>query len=88
MCLQAYMEKGTLVDNRYRLNKFIGSGSFGEVWLAEDTALDNMSVAVKIYISLDSNGQQEFSEEYKVAYGMNHQNLLKADYYSIWEHHP
>ena len=81
------MEKDTLVANRYRLKEFLGSGSFGEVWLAEDTSLD-MEVAVKIYITLDPNGQNEFSQEYKIAYGLNHQNLLKADYYSIWDHHP
>ncbi|MCM1378008.1 MAG: serine/threonine-protein kinase [Clostridium sp.] len=82
------MEKDTMVADRYRLINFIGRGSFGEVWMAEDTALDNMHVAVKLYISLDSGGQKEFSEEYKVAYGLNHQNLLKADHYSIWNHHP
>lgn len=85
--MTAELEKGTLVDGRYELKEFKGSGSFGEVWLAHDKEL-GVDVAIKLYILLDSKGQQEFKEEYKVAYGLNHENLLAATYYSVWQNRP
>lgn len=85
--MTAELDKGTIVDGRYELKEFKGSGSFGEVWLAHDTEL-GVDVAIKLYILLDSKGQQEFKEEYKVAYGLNHENLLTATYYSVWQNRP
>ncbi len=85
--MTAELDKGTIVDGRYELKEFKGSGSFGEVWLAHDTEL-GVDVAIKLYILLDSKGQQEFKEEYKVAYGLNHENLLTANYYSVWQNRP
>lgn len=81
------LKKGTVVANRYTLKEYKGSGSFGEVWLAEDGEL-GLDVAIKLYISLDQKGQDEFKEEYKVAYGLSHENLLTAQYYSVWDHRP
>lgn len=81
------LNKGTVVANRYTLKEYKGSGSFGEVWLAEDNEL-GLDVAIKLYISLDQKGQDEFKEEYKVAYGLSHENLLTAQYYSVWNHRP
>lgn len=81
------LSQGAIIANRYVLKKWKGSGSFGEVWLAEDTEL-RIDVAVKLYISLDQKGQDEFKDEYKVAYGLSHENLLTAQYYSVWEHRP
>lgn len=81
------LNKNTKIADRYILKEFKGSGSFGEVWLAEDTIL-GINVAVKLYISLDQNGQEEFKDEYKVAYGLSHENLLTAQYYGIWDHRP
>lgn len=78
---------GTIVANRYELKEFIGSGSFGEVWLAQDLTLE-IEVAIKLYITLDSSGQSEFKDEYRVAYGLNHENLLTSTYYDIWERRP
>lgn len=81
------LKSGTIVAGRYRLIECKGSGSFGEVWMAEDTEL-GIDVAIKIYISLDQKGQNEFKDEYKVAYGLSHENLLTTQYYSVWEHRP
>lgn len=81
------LSKGTIIADRYLLKQWKGSGSFGEVWLAEDTEL-HIDVAVKLYISLNQKGQDEFKDEYKIAYGLSHENLLTAQYYNIWEHRP
>lgn len=81
------LKQGMMVADRYRLIEYKGSGSFGEVWKAEDTEL-GLDVAIKLYISLDQNGQSEFKDEYKVAYGLSHENLLTAQYYGVWEHRP
>lgn len=81
------LKQGTTIASRYILKEYKGSGSFGEVWLAEDSEL-GIDVAIKLYISLDLKGQDEFKEEYKVAYGLSHENLLTAQYYSVWDHRP
>lgn len=81
------LKQGTTIDNRYTLKEYKGSGSFGEVWLAEDCEL-GIDIAIKLYISLDQKGQDEFKDEYKVAYGLSHENLLTAQYYSVWDHRP
>lgn len=81
------LKQGTTIAGRYTLKEYKGSGSFGEVWLAEDSEL-GIDVAIKLYISLDQKGQDEFKDEYKVAYGLSHENLLTAQYYSVWDHRP
>lgn len=81
------LEIGAKVKDRYTLKEFKGSGSFGEVWLAHDDVID-CYVALKIYISLDSRGIEEFRSEYVTTQGLSHPNLLTTDYYDIWEHRP
>ncbi len=81
------LKQGTTIAGRYTLKEYKGSGSFGEVWLAEDCEL-GIDIAIKLYISLDQKGQDEFKDEYKVAYGLSHENLLTAQYYSVWDHRP
>lgn len=76
-----------VIDGRYLLKEYKGRGSFGEAWLAEDTELC-IDVAIKLYISLDQNGQNEFKNEFKVAYGLSHENLLTTQHYGVWNNHP
>ncbi len=72
----------SVFDNRYFLKKFLGSGSFGEVWLAIDKQTE-MEVAIKIYIAMDSKGLKDFIEEYKLPFNLNHTNLLHANYLGV-----
>ena len=71
--------EGQLLDGRYVLNRFIGSGSYGEVWVATDRATE-LEVAVKIYLSMDPQGLSDFKKEFKVSFDLNHTNLLHANY--------
>lgn len=81
------LKSGTKVKDRYTLKEFKGSGSFGEVWLAHDEVLDS-NVAIKIYISLDPRGVEEFKSEYVTTQGIAHPNLLTTTYFDVWEQRP
>lgn len=83
----AELKIGTKVKDRYTLVEFKGRGSFGEVWLAHDEVLDS-NVAIKIYISLDNSGVEEFKSEYMITQGIYHPNLLTTTYFDVWEQHP
>lgn len=83
----AELKIGTKVKDRYTLKEFKGSGSFGEVWLAHDEVLD-CNVAIKVYISLDPRGVEEFKSEYITTQGISHPNLLTTTYFDVWEQRP
>ncbi len=74
------ISNGEIINDRYKLLRPIGRGSFGEVWLAEDIIL-NIQLAIKIYIALDSKGLEEFKTEFKNVRHLNHPGLLRPDYY-------
>lgn len=77
----------TIINDRYRLIERLGRGSFGEVWLAEDTKT-GIQIAIKIYIALDTRGIDEFRTEFTNVYNFNHTNLLRPDYFDNYGSHP
>jgi len=81
------MNSGEIFANRYRLIREVGRGSFGEVWLVRDEQLD-LELALKVYIALDERGIEEFKGEYKTTYALNHPNLLKSNYFDVYENRP
>jgi eukaryotic-like serine/threonine-protein kinase len=71
-------ERGTIVDERYRLDRKIGSGGMADVWLADDTELDRQ-VAIKILhdrFAQDSEFVQRFQREAQAAAGLQHPNVV------------
>jgi serine/threonine protein kinase len=70
--------KGTMVDERYQLDRKIGSGGMADVWLAEDTELDR-NVAIKILhdrFAQDGEFVQRFQREAQSAAGLQHPNVV------------
>jgi eukaryotic-like serine/threonine-protein kinase len=74
----ADVQNGTVVDERYRLDRKIGSGGMADVWLADDTELDR-KVAIKILhdnFAQDSEFVQRFQREAQSAAGLQHPNVV------------
>jgi eukaryotic-like serine/threonine-protein kinase len=70
--------KDEMVDERYRLDRKIGSGGMADVWLADDTELDR-KVAIKILhdrFAQDSEFVQRFQREAQAAAGLQHPNVV------------
>jgi serine/threonine-protein kinase len=71
-------QTGTVVDERYRLDRKIGTGGMADVWLAEDTELDR-KVAIKILhdrFAQDKEFVQRFQREAQSAAGLQHPNVV------------
>ena len=66
---------------KYKLLSQIGSGSFGNVWLAHDDSIDK-DVAVKVIDSSDGSIVNNLYEA-KVGSKLNHSNLVKVHYADV-----
>jgi serine/threonine-protein kinase len=76
--MTANPHSGTVVDERYRLDRKIGTGGMADVWLAEDTELDRQ-VAIKILhdrFAQDKEFVQRFQREAQSAAGLQHPNVV------------
>ena len=78
---------GDIVTKRFVLVKFLGCGSFGEVWLAHDQ-MTGRNVALKIYLSLDPVGVEEFQREYSITADLSSPFLLTPKYFDVHNRRP
>ncbi len=76
--LRGVFEVGSIVDDRYLLQKILGSGGMGQVFLAQDQRLDR-AVAIKVvlhdYYSMDQDVQQLLQREAKLGANLNHPGI-------------
>jgi serine/threonine protein kinase len=64
---------------RYRLDRRLGAGGMGEVWLAYDEDLDDRPVAIKVMRSrmlADDGDLARFQREMRLASRMHHPNIM------------
>ncbi|MGZ5325414.1 MAG: Stk1 family PASTA domain-containing Ser/Thr kinase [Solirubrobacterales bacterium] len=74
----ANLRKGTVVDERYTLERKLGSGGMADVWLAHDAELDR-NVALKVLHSRfaqDKEFVERFRREASHAAGLQHPNVV------------
>ena len=68
------MDSNTLFHERYRLEKFLGSGTYSKVWLADDEITGGTQVALKIFATengLDDYGLNMFAHEFSLVSNIN-----------------
>lgn len=85
------LKKGLLFDRRYMLICNLGRGASAQVWLAQDTMVNNLLVAIKVlssYQGIDTLGIQNFQKEFSYVYNIQHQNLLTPTNYAICDKTP
>lgn len=78
---------GDIIKERYSLIRFLGNGSFGEVWLAHDQ-LSGRDVALKVYLTLDPAGIEEFQREYANTIDLSSPFLLTPEYFDVYGRRP
>ena len=68
---------GTVLNNRYRIDKEIGQGGMGTVYLGFDIALERQ-VAIKALIKsgLGTEGRTKLINEAQIAAKLNHPNIV------------
>jgi beta-lactam-binding protein with PASTA domain/predicted Ser/Thr protein kinase len=74
----AEVSEGSVVDNRYRVLRRLGSGGMADVWLAEDTHLQRQ-VALKVLHRRFLQDQEfvgRFQREAEHAAGLQHPNIV------------
>ena len=62
---------------KYKLQKLLGKGGMGEVWLSHHPGLD-IPVAIKILKTESKTAQKRFLQEGKLAAAINHPNLVRV----------
>ncbi len=71
---------GSVIAERYRIDKFVAQGGMATVYLAEDLRLDR-KVAVKIihpHLATNSSFREKFIREAKMAARLSHPNLVNV----------
>lgn len=77
------LNPGSILKDRYVIKEQLGQGGMGAVYLAEDTALDQL-VAVKSNLNPGEEGKRQFEVEARLLAKLRHPNLpLVFDHFII-----
>lgn len=79
---------GTLLNNRYEIQRVVGQGGMGIVYLAVDRALDESQRAIKTIkpeLLSDPRGSQQIKNEARAAQMLSHPNIVRVYHYEEWE---
>ena len=79
--LEASLDQGELFANRYRIEKLLGRGGMGDVYLVKDTVLADEVVALKILhheLCRDENHVKRFLREVQLTRRVTHHNIVRT----------
>ncbi|MGZ3609345.1 MAG: protein kinase domain-containing protein [Ktedonobacteraceae bacterium] len=68
------LPQGTILNGHYRIERALGSGGFGHVYLSSDLRT-NQQYAIKEYLVTGANGKAQLEHEARVLSQLHHQNL-------------
>lgn len=73
------LKPGTIIGHRYRIERFLGRGGIGSVYLSRDLAEEEARVAVKMLTAKNPVGPEVDSlrEEFSVLSRLRHPNLVR-----------
>ncbi len=85
------LKAGEILRARYKINRIIGQGGMGSIYLADDLRLEGRQCAVKevehdktLPEELIRQGRDQFQREATVLARLDHPNLPKvSDYFSV-----
>ena len=65
------------LDNKYRFQRPLGEGGFGQVWLATDVLIEGRQVAIKSLKNRDVEADSLFIDEMKHLNALDHPHIVK-----------
>lgn len=75
------VQEGTLVGGKYQIDRCLGAGGMGAVYLARDVRNPDFQVALKVLypgIIRSQEAKERFRYEINAAYRVSHENVVKA----------
>jgi serine/threonine protein kinase len=76
--LAGILAAGTVLQNRYQIQRLLGHGGMGAVYLAQDNRLGPKPVAVKENFDVSLEAQKQFQFEAHILANLDHPNLPKV----------
>nr|WP_263012629.1 serine/threonine-protein kinase [Laspinema sp. D3d] len=77
------MFEGAVIENKYHLQKLLGAGGFGAVFLADEVVRDHLLRQVAVKIIPDNNNQQLI--ELREATCLDHPHLIRSHTAGEWQ---
>jgi serine/threonine protein kinase len=76
------IQSGSIIDERYKVVKILGTGGFGQVFQVEDLNSDN-NFALKICYSNNEEDNRRFMREVRLMESIDHKNIIKVLYSNL-----